>query len=141
LLQSLFASEVIYNLSQIITKISILLQYRRIFRDDFTRRLSLGMLLYLVAWGITQEFLVGFACIPVSIFDPTRAGKCIETIIVWYLTSVMNIVTDFIIFLTPMKAIKNLQLQTRQKILVASIFCLGFLYVYFPLRSPDYLPT
>ncbi len=123
----MFAGEVIYNLAQIITKISFLLQYRRIFEDRFTRRVSLGMLLFLVAWGIAQEFLVGLACTPVAVFVPSRQGKCIDTTVVWYLTSVMNIVTDFVIFVSPIPAIRHLQLQTKQKFLVASIFCLGFL--------------
>ncbi len=86
-------------------------------------------MIYLIVWGVTQEFLVGFACVPISILIPSRADSCIDPAIVWYLTSVMNIVTDFVIFVTPIPAIKALQLRTTQKILVASIFSLGFLYV------------
>ncbi|CAK7199777.1 hypothetical protein SEUCBS139899_002460 [Sporothrix eucalyptigena] len=125
-LKSLFAGEVLYNLSQIFTKISFLLQYRRIFRDNLTRAICFWLILYLTLWGITQEFLVAFACIPVSIFIPSMASKCIASLVVWYLTSIMNIVTDFIIFMVPIPAIRNLRLPLRQKILVMSIFCLGF---------------
>jgi hypothetical protein len=82
---------------------------------------------FLILWGITQEVLVGMACTPIGDLNPSHQAHCIDTIIIWYLTSVMNIVTDFIIFLTPMKAIKNLQLRPKQKISVAGIFCLGFL--------------
>ncbi len=103
------------------------MQYRRIFRDSFTSKFSLWLMIYLIVWGVAQEFLVGFACIPVPMFIPSRADACIDTIIVWFLTSAMNIVTDFVIFLTPIPAIKALQLKMTQKVLVASIFCLGFL--------------
>lgn len=125
-LKSLFAGEVLYNLAQICTKISFLLQYRRIFRDEHTRTVCFWLILFLALWGITQEFLVAFACIPVSIFIPGMASKCIESLVVWYLTSIMNIVTDFVLFLVPLPAIRNLRLPLRQKVLVMSIFCLGF---------------
>ena len=127
-LKALFAGEVIYNLAQIVTKLSFLLQYQRIFQDTFTRRVSLYMMIYLVIWGVTQELLVGFACTPIPDLYPERKGHCIQSEVVWYLTSVMNIVTDFIIFVTPIPAIKSLQLRRKQKIMVGGIFCLGFLY-------------
>ena len=127
-LKALFADEVIYNLAQIVTKLSFLLQYQRIFQDKFTRRVSLYMMIYLVVWGVAQEFLVGFACTPIPDLYPERKGHCIRSEVVWYLTSVMNIVTDFIIFLTPIPAVKRLQLRRKQKILISAIFCLGFLY-------------
>ncbi|CAK7214074.1 hypothetical protein SCUCBS95973_002023 [Sporothrix curviconia] len=125
-LKSLFAGEELYNLSQIFTKISFLLQYRRIFRDPLTRSICFWLILYLSLWGVTQEFLVAFACIPVSVFLPSMASTCIESLVVWYLTSIMNIVTDFVIFMVPIPAIRHLRLPLRQKVLVMSLFCLGF---------------
>ena len=116
----------IYNLAQILTKVSFLLIYRRIFRDELTRQVSLALMMFLIAWGIAQEFLVGLACTPVPMFIPSMQGHCVDSLTVWYLTSIMNIVTDFIIFLTPMPAIKHLQLRRKQKILVGGIFGLGF---------------
>ncbi len=125
-LQSLFAGEVIYNLAQIVTKCSILLQYRRIFRDNLTRQVSLYLMLFLIVWGIVQEVLVGMACIPIAILYPSQQAICINSLMVWYLTSIMNIVTDFMVFMVPMPAIKSLQLRMKQKLLVTGIFCLGF---------------
>ena len=116
----------IYNLAQILTKTSFLFQYRRIFQDKRTRLVCLYLLIFLALWGVTQEVLVGFACNPVSIFIPSQASVCIDSLTVWYLTSVMNIVTDFIVFLVPLPAIRGLQLQRKQKVLVTSVFCLGF---------------
>ena len=91
----------IYNLAQILTKSSFLFQYRRIFQDKRTRQVCFYLLIFLALWGVTQEVLVGFACNPVSIFMPSQASVCIDSLTVWYLTSVMNIVTDFIVFLVP----------------------------------------
>ncbi|KAK3328765.1 hypothetical protein B0H66DRAFT_596382 [Apodospora peruviana] len=126
-LKCLFAAMTIYNLAQILTKTSFLLQYRRIFQaEKRTRKICLYLLIFLAAWGITQEFLVGFACNPVAIFIPSQASVCISSLMVWYLTSVMNIVTDFIVFMVPLPAIRGLQLRRKQKLLVTSVFCLGF---------------
>ncbi|KAK0719245.1 hypothetical protein B0H67DRAFT_486181 [Lasiosphaeris hirsuta] len=125
-LKCLLAAMTIYNAAQIVLKMSFLLQYRRIFQEPRTRRVCAWLIAILAAWGVTQEVLVGFACIPTSIFIPSQAAVCIDSLTVWYLTSIMNIVTDFIVFMVPMPAIRSLQLPRRQKVLVASIFCLGF---------------
>ena len=125
-LKSLFAGMVLYNLSQILTKISFLLQYRRIFSGR-TRLVCLGLIGFLAVWGVIQEVLVGMSCVPVAVFVPSRADRCVNALVVWYLTSIMNIVTDFAVFTTPMPAIRGLALRRKQKILVASIFGLGFL--------------
>ncbi|KAK5654027.1 hypothetical protein OQA88_7704 [Cercophora sp. LCS_1] len=126
-LKCLFAAMTIYNLAQIVTKMSFLLQYRRIFQEGgYTRQVCLVLIVFLALWGITQEVLVGFACIPVSLFIPSQVAVCIDSLTVWYLTSIMNIVTDFIVFTVPLPAIRSLHLPRRQKILVTSIFCLGF---------------
>lgn len=85
------------------------------------------LIIALGIWGVVQEVLVGFACFPVSVFIPRQQGICIESLTVWYLTSIMNIVTDFIVFTVPMPAIAALNLQRKQKLLVASVLCLGFL--------------
>ncbi|KAL1842971.1 hypothetical protein VTK73DRAFT_2950 [Phialemonium thermophilum] len=126
-LKAFFAGMLVYNLAQILTKLSFLFQYRRIFQDERTRRACLWLLMLLTAWGVAQEILVGFSCVPVSMFIPGHRAMCINSLVVWYLTSIMNIVTDFVVFMVPMPAIKNLQLQRKQKILVTSVFCLGFL--------------
>jgi hypothetical protein len=118
---------VIYNLSQIVTKMSFLFQYRRIFSEGRTRVVCLVLLIFLAVWGVAQEILVGMSCVPVAVFIPSRMGKCIDALTVWYLTSIMNIVTDFMVFTTPMPAVKNLKLRKKQKLMVLSIFGLGFL--------------
>lgn len=125
--QSFFAGMVIYNLAQIVTKTSFLLQYRRIFQDELTRKTCFILLILLGIWGVVQEVLVGFACFPVSVFFPHQKDICITSLVVWYLTSIMNIVTDFIVFMVPMPAIRSLQLRRKQKLLVISVFGLGFL--------------
>lgn len=117
----------IYNPAQIIVKTSFLLQYRRIFAGDITRRVCLWLLVFIVVWGITQELLLGLSCIPLSVIISRMAGRCINTLPIWYLTSTMNIVTDFIVLIIPLPSIVKLQLAKKQKILLICLFSLGFL--------------
>ena len=117
----------IYNLAQIITKMSFLFQYRRIFDSGGrTRTVCLYLLIFLALWGITQSVLVAFACVPTSLFIPSQVPVCLDSLTIYYLTSIMNIITDFIVFTVPLPAVKALHLPPRQKILVTSVFCLGF---------------
>src|SRR5690242_4996693 len=117
----------IYNLAQIITKMSFLFQYRRIFDSGGrTRLVCLYLLVFLGLWGITQSVLVAFACVPTSLFIPSQVPICLDSLSIYYLTSIMNIITDFIIFTVPLPAIGGLHLPLRQKVLVMLIFCLGF---------------
>lgn len=55
------------------------------------------------------------------------ANKCIYTLPVWYLTSAMNIVTDFLIFGIPIIPVIRLRISRSKKYLLLCLFCLGFL--------------
>ncbi|KAF2659433.1 hypothetical protein K491DRAFT_675652 [Lophiostoma macrostomum CBS 122681] len=124
--KSFYANTLVYNASQIMTKISFLIQYRRLFPGPKNQATCFWLLLFVAFWGITQEFLVSFACTPLTIFVPGMTGKCIDSLPVWYLTSSMNIITDFMIFIIPIMPVLKLQMRTRQKILLLCLFCLGF---------------
>ncbi|KAF2689367.1 hypothetical protein K458DRAFT_462316 [Lentithecium fluviatile CBS 122367] len=125
-LKSLYANTIIYNAAQTITKISFLILYRRIFPDKRTQATCFWLLMFIVAWGITQEFIVAFACTPLENFEPKMTGKCIYSLPVWYLTSSMNIVTDFLIFIIPIIPVLKLQMGVKKKALLLCLFCLGF---------------
>jgi hypothetical protein len=85
------------------------------------------LLCLLGAWGIAQDIMLTFSCTPVAIFSPMMNGFCLDGLMVWYITSITNIATVFIVFLVPMPAIHKLQLRRRQKALVISLFGLGVL--------------
>ncbi|KAH8723286.1 hypothetical protein GQ44DRAFT_774116 [Phaeosphaeriaceae sp. PMI808] len=125
-LHSLYAVILIYNAAQIIVKTSFLIQYRRLFPGGKTQKTCFWLLVFLIPWGITQELLLGLACVPLELIIPKMADKCLSTLPIWYLTSSMNIVTDFMIFIVPVPAVIKLHMGKRQKILLCGLFCLGF---------------
>lgn len=141
--QCLYANIMIYNAAQILTKVSFLIQYRRLFPGPKIQKICLYLLMFIVAWGLIQEFIVGFSCTPLTAFATSMVGKCIYTLPVWCkqnylllcerglifsdLTSCMNILTDFMVFIIPIVPVLKLQMRTRQKLLLLALFCLGFL--------------
>ncbi|KAF2712012.1 hypothetical protein K504DRAFT_363733, partial [Pleomassaria siparia CBS 279.74] len=125
-LKCLYANIMIYNAAQILTKISFLIQYRRLFPGPMIQKICRYLLGFIAAWGIIQEFIVGFSCTPLTTFSTSMVGKCIYTLPVWYLTSVMNIITDFMVFTIPVYPVVKLQMRMRQKMLLLALFGLGF---------------
>lgn len=126
-LKSLFAAIQLYIWSLCCVKISLLLQYRRIFMAAWLQRVSIIIICFSVSWNVAQSILVSFACSPVSVFVPSLAPHCLDSLTIWYIAAGINITTDFIVFLLPIPLINSLQLPIRQRILLIMVFCLGFL--------------
>ena len=126
--QSFYSSIVIYNVAVCLTKISILLQYRRIFANTALRKLILFGLGFLICWGITLCFLLPLSCIPVDAFwNPDVKGFCPDRGTIWYIMAGVNVVTDFTVFSMPIPVISSLHLPTRQKAMLLIVFTLGIL--------------
>ncbi|KAH6985168.1 hypothetical protein EDB80DRAFT_733386 [Ilyonectria destructans] len=125
-LQALYVAILTYALAMNILKCSFLLHYRRMFPGETIRRVSLILLIFVIFWAIVHDIILGLACVPVSFIIPSMADKCLDTLPAWYSVTIVHIISDFIIFLIPLPAVLSLKLRLKQKILVASIFSLGF---------------
>ena len=126
--QSFYSSIAVYNIAVCLTKISILLQYRRIFSNTKLRKFIIVGLAFLICWGITLTFLLPLVCIPVAAFwDPTVDGFCLNSEAIWYVMAGVNVVTDFIVFSMPIPVISSLHLPPKQKALLLIVFTLGIL--------------
>lgn len=127
-MKAFYASVVVYNVATCVVKMSILLQYRRIFTGPVMQKLTLAGLAFEGAWALTLSILLPLVCSPVSAFwDPEVPGKCLNQLAIWYVMASINLVSDFVIFSMPLPVIKNLQLPKKQKIMLMGVFCLGFL--------------
>jgi hypothetical protein len=108
--------------------VSFLLQYRRIFAGSETlKKICLLFLVFVAVWAVVQCLLISFACIPLAMFVPSMADKCLPALTLWYISAAVNILTDFVILLVPLRSVYHLKLRTQKKIFLVSIFCLGFL--------------
>ncbi|KAK1980095.1 hypothetical protein LZ30DRAFT_146319 [Colletotrichum cereale] len=126
-MKSFYASIILYNVATTVVKISILLQYRRIFANDLMQKLTTWGLIFMTAWTIMLCFLLPMMCLPVAAFwDPTVEGRCIDLLSSWYTMAAVNIIADFVIFSLPIPVINSLQIPRRQKRMLIFVFGLGF---------------
>jgi len=122
-----FFSIMAYNLTLTFTKSSIIFLYLRIFVGPRIRMACFIVLGFVIAYGI-ELFVAGiFTCTPVQFFwDKTiPGGTCINEKAAWYANAGINMVSDFVIILLPMPAIKKLNMPRRQKIGLMLILAVG----------------
>ncbi|KAJ5189369.1 hypothetical protein N7491_005703 [Penicillium cf. griseofulvum] len=121
-----WASVPIYQTSLISTKMSILLQYKRVFS---TPRMRLACWLMIGVLGVygTWTIISAWAnCVPLAKFwDDTVPGFCFDKKALWFSNSAIHIITDIVILIYPMPVLKSLQLPRRQKFALMAVFALG----------------
>lgn len=78
-MQAFFSSIIVYNVGTCILKISILYQYRRIFRVPLMQTATLIGLIFEGAWALTLAVLLPLVCSPVAAFwDLSIEGTCLN---------------------------------------------------------------
>lgn len=109
------------------TKVSLLLQYRRIFRGlRGTRFACLLLYIFVVAWAVVSIVLNSLACLPMGLLDAGLLDTCLDSLLVWSLTSAVSIVTNFAVVVVPIPATWSLQLPRKMRALLTILFGLGF---------------
>ncbi|PMD26717.1 hypothetical protein NA56DRAFT_685042 [Hyaloscypha hepaticicola] len=125
-LKYLWISIIVYNASLCLTKISIILQYLRVFVGSGVRRACWATLAFVICYGIYTISISIFACIPISGFwSSTPGAHCVSKKFSWFFNASFNILSDSVILILPMPTLKSLKLPTRQKAGVMMIFALG----------------
>ncbi|KAL1306841.1 hypothetical protein AAFC00_005497 [Neodothiora populina] len=125
--KALWASIPIYSLSLTLNKISILLQYWRVFASTMTRHIVMVLFAVTTIIGFYSVFATIFMCAPVSYFwKPEREeGHCLDRNAVWFANASLNIITDVAIFILPMPVLHQLHLPKRQRYALMGVFGLG----------------
>ncbi|KAI5276540.1 hypothetical protein E4T47_00745 [Aureobasidium subglaciale] len=124
--KAFWASVPCYQASLTLTKISILLQYRRVFVGPGIQRIILGLIGVIVVYGLWSVFSTAFMCSPVAYFwDHSIGGHCLSRMGVWFSNAALNIITDVIICFLPIPVLNKLQLPRKQKYALMAVFLLG----------------
>jgi hypothetical protein len=117
-----------YTLSLAFTKTSILILYTRILVHGAWRIANLMVLGIVIACNIWVLIAAFIRCIPLNAaWDPTVKGWCLG-LAATRGNSILHIITDFMIFVLPLPALINLNIQVKQKIGLVLVFCLGFVW-------------
>ncbi|KAK7512607.1 uncharacterized protein IWZ02DRAFT_494020 [Phyllosticta citriasiana] len=107
-------------------KMSILIQFLRIFVDFKTRFASWFTILFIVTCCTVCFFGGIFACNPVHKFwKQSVSGTCINYMAIWYMHAGMSILSDILIIITPLPIIVNMNLEKKKKISLAITFAIG----------------
>lgn len=121
-------SILIYNIALAAIKMTFLLQYYRAMTTHKLKKAYIAALVVVGLWSLSQIFLQAFICTPVRAFwDKTVSGSCVPSHPAWYINAAGNIATDILILILPLPIILKLKLGRRQKYILMSILCLGFL--------------
>ncbi|KAI9649568.1 hypothetical protein NHQ30_002148 [Ciborinia camelliae] len=127
-----YITSISFGLAILSIKISILLQYIRIFTAG-TRDLmfwsSHALMWINVVFYVTLLFMTIFICTPISKFwnvlDTT--GHCLDMSHVFIATGTANTISDFLIILLPQPIIWKLQMSFKEHVGVSAIFSTGLL--------------
>lgn len=88
----------------------------------------LGVIVFLIVLTIAGFFGSIFSCKPVAKrWTPNMKGSCIYLPHLAVTSCVLNIITDFLILILPMRPVWQLQLATKQKLMILGIFATGSL--------------
>ncbi|KAI4837646.1 hypothetical protein E4T44_08236 [Aureobasidium sp. EXF-8845] len=117
----------IYSVCMLLTKMSILMLYRRLFPIENFRYLWWMCVFCTVGYGLGAIFSSLFACVPVRAqWDLTvPTSRCINKQAFYIGNGVMNIITDLMVLALPIPIVWRLTLELRQKIILSVVFTLG----------------
>ncbi|KAF2143756.1 uncharacterized protein K452DRAFT_224522 [Aplosporella prunicola CBS 121167] len=122
-----FATFLLFIPSVSMTKISLCMSYLKLFPSRANKWFCLSTITFLILWSITVIFLLTFACRPIEAFwDPWISGsKCLNIKVVLILTGALNSLTDFTVFLWPVKTLWSIRLPLGQRLGLVLSFGIG----------------
>lgn len=127
-MKALWAAVIVYYISLAFVKTSVIVQYLRIFVDRPTRIACWVILTVISIYSLTTIFGAAFTCYPVRFFWDTSGTEeytCLDQKALWFSNASLNIISDLVVLICPIPALRKLQLPRRQKIGVMLVFALG----------------
>jgi hypothetical protein len=102
------------------TKVSILLFYLR-FPSSKAFKVATYLVMFLaVANGITGTLSITYFCAPIAKYwDTSIPGKCVDSVIPFWIGAIVNMATDFLILALPFWLLKPLRLPLPRMFAVA----------------------
>ncbi|OAA40700.1 hypothetical protein NOR_05788 [Metarhizium rileyi] len=112
-----------------VTKLAVLWLYRRVFSPIRWSHFDIAIVaLIILIFGFysTTSVVKIFECNPrEKIWNPTIPGKCVEIHVILNVSGAFNTVTDYLILLLPVHAVRKLQMDRFKRILVVLAFTFG----------------
>ncbi|KAG9231696.1 hypothetical protein BJ875DRAFT_486766 [Amylocarpus encephaloides] len=132
--------QIVYCPAIFLVKLSILLQYMRIFVPSRQSNMGMFVGICVVFWGhflfyVVDIFFQIFSCTPreKAWNKLITTGHCYDLPGIYVASGAVNVASDFIILLLPVFSIWKLKISTRQKMEVCGAFATGFLVGFLPV--------
>ncbi|KAF2872343.1 hypothetical protein BDV95DRAFT_380891 [Massariosphaeria phaeospora] len=139
-LLSFYISNSMYITNTALIKISLLLQYLRIFKAGTMRWVCLALLGIISLWGIAYSFMSWFPCFPPSLYWDSKLAtntcygygfKDTESFVAIYMShTVLNMAFDIAVFLTPMVLFREPNLRKKNVLAMTGVFLFGAVVVF-----------
>lgn len=124
--QALWGTIPLYNVALMLCKLSIAIQYYRVFRTPVVQKFLRGMFVFLVIYGLWTILGTIFTCVPVSKYwDFMVEGKCVDRNALTFANAGINIATDLTLLAIPIMLLRKLQIPRRQKFILVGVFACG----------------
>ncbi|KAJ4360487.1 uncharacterized protein N0V89_001052 [Didymosphaeria variabile] len=122
-----YAYQMVYPWSLFFVKASILALYHRIFTQTKFRRLVYAVTAFVSTYTIVVFFVNAFECPknPSQAWSPTFPAGCNNLPATYFSTASINILTDVMILLMPIRAFWQLQLHPRKRWALLGVFLVG----------------
>ena len=127
-LKILFATEIVYDTSITLIRLSVILFYQRIFGRQRHFRFALWITgAILVAWYIAITVTAIFQCSPIQKqWDYALPGYCHSLYGTFIGITVATLFVDVILLLLPMPMLWKLQIKTTKKIALIANFLIAY---------------
>lgn len=125
------AKEILNSPTIYFVKVSIVLQFQRIFvpLKKGTAYYSIQAIIWLNGIYYIVTFVAGIlTCVPRrKIWEPTTRGHCLNSVNWFVASGLINVVSDFAILMIPIFCISVLHMPLKRKIGISVVFAIGLL--------------
>ena len=128
-IRPVYVAETLYLAVILLTKVSLLSFYLRIFPRRGFQIITKVVLLFVITSGLVILFTEIFQCLPVSLNwnKSESGGRCININALSYINGGLSILQDIIILVLPITELVTLKLGRKQKLGVIFVFQVGAL--------------
>jgi signal transduction histidine kinase len=126
--QTVFIAQILYALVLGFAKLSIATNFQRVFFTRGFRMAAYASMALSIAWML-QTILIGLLiCQPINLnWSPTARGSCGDQTAAFTSVSVVDIITDVVLLVLPIRPLMELRVKKAQRVALAVIFSGGFM--------------
>ncbi|OQE03124.1 hypothetical protein PENVUL_c035G06518 [Penicillium vulpinum] len=131
MLKSIYSTRLLYVIGIMFVKLSLLWFYLRLDQHGYMKWAVYALTFVVLGLSIASALVLAFSCFPPAKFwdlTGTVPGNCMSATsqqTFYEANGVLNIVTDILVYLTPIPMLWKVQIPLRKKIALTGVFGLG----------------